>query len=465
MRFHDMEEIKAVGKWWVPGRKQPPFPGTLHFFPEECPSLELFDNMQFLTQSHDGKYTDRGLTGFLPLVCGRTEFGPATLLHMRHRKADFLISDALFESKKEARFRRVRLQFQHLLQWIGQPVIQDTMAFWERGGDEAVCHYRSLLAEKFSGNGLECKILFGLKTRDDLIISLKLYPMIYFEITSSTLRSVHNWWYNVIRPLRDLFSLAMDRPIAVTRFEVIDEREPERMAAKRVFFKEREINGKERRLTKKDMLFGRNDISFNIGDLVNKWLKMSTSSDISVLCNLYSSAIRRTREQYVDEDFLTLTRAVEIYHRARFNNFILPQEEWKNKMRNIFNKVPNKVEQQWLKEKLCRSNVPTLQNRLEEILSELEPATSLLVADRKGFAELVRNTRNHFVHWDHEREGKAVSYPDLYFVSGTLRYLITACLLRELGFNANQTAQFFKKNIRINKFRRNSDNKVACGMC
>ncbi|MCI5147275.1 MAG: hypothetical protein D3923_17545, partial [Candidatus Electrothrix sp. AR3] len=93
MRFHDMEEIKAVGKWWVPGRKQQPFPGTLNFLPEDYPSLKLFDNIKFLTKAHDGKYTDRGFSGFLPLVCGKTEFGQATLLHMRHSKADFLPED------------------------------------------------------------------------------------------------------------------------------------------------------------------------------------------------------------------------------------------------------------------------------------------------------------------------------------------------------------------------------------
>ncbi|MCI5224760.1 MAG: hypothetical protein D3924_19355, partial [Candidatus Electrothrix sp. AR4] len=234
--------------------------------------------------------------------------------------------------------------------------------------------------------------------------------------------------------------------------------------AKRVFFKEIRHDAKGTELAEKNMLFGRNDISGNVGMLVTNWLNMSASSDLSVFCNLYSS-VTRTREQYLDKEFLTLAQAVEIYHRARFNNYVLPKDEWKKKIQLILNQISNKVEQQWLKEKLCWSNAPTLQSRLEDILCELEPATSLLVSDKKGFAELVKHTRNYFTHWDTKGKKQAASYSDLYFVSGTLRYLLAACLLRELGFDSEKTAELFKRNIQIDKFRRNSDNIIAFGEC
>ncbi|MCI5144534.1 MAG: hypothetical protein D3923_03185 [Candidatus Electrothrix sp. AR3] len=286
--------------------------------------------------------------------------------------------------------------------------------------------------------------------------------MIYLEITSAVLRSVHNWWYEVIRPLRDLFSLAMDRSIAVTRFEVIDEREPEKRAAKRIFFKERGTPLNEGDLDEENMLFSRNDITGDIGRLMNNWLRMSSSSEFSIFCNLYSS-VTRTKDQYIDEEFLSLSQAVEIYHRLRLSNTVLPQEEWQKKVNKILEKVQNKDEQKWLKEKLFLSNIPPLQNRLEELLDKLEPTTSLLVADKKGFAELVKHTKYHLIRWDTKEKKKATSYSDLYFVSRTLRYLITACLLKELGFDSVKIAELLKKNVRFDKFRRNSDNIIAHG--
>ena len=85
----------------------------------------------------------------------------------------------------------------------------------------------------------------------------------------------------------------------------------------------------------------------------------------------------------------------------------------------------------------------------------------MLVADRNGFSKNVKDKRNYFTHWDVKRKDKAALYPDIYFVIRTLRYLIAACLLRELGFSSDQTAELFNRNHRIHNFRWDSDNPIS----
>jgi len=462
MFFDDQEEINVIGEWWIPGRKQSSHPGVLLFSREDGPSLKLFDRIGFLTKPEDGTYTDRSFSEFFPLVCGRTEIGPATLIQMRHGQANWLISNALFQSEDEAQFRRIRLQFQHFSEWVGQPIIHHTVTFWENEkkepiGNEIVYCYRSLPENTFCANDLDFRIFFGIKTEGGSMTSVTLCPMVYLEIASPVSKSVDVWWFDVIRPVRDLLSFALDRPIDVSRFDVIDESETNKPSTRRVFFKGRKTDTKNRELVVEDMLFAKSDIPVDLGDLVCRWLHVTT--ELPMVCNLYSS-VTSIREQYLEEEFLSLAQAAELYHRSRFNSSVLPKAEWKEKIRKILKAVPDN-EQQWLKDKLIWSNAPTLQNRLEELLKELEPTASILVADRGGFAKVVKHTRNYFTHWDTKQQEKAASYPDLYFVSRTLQYLIAACLLRELSFSSAQTAELFKRNHHIHNFCWNSDNPIS----
>lgn len=85
MPLNEPEEIDVLGKWWVPGRDQPHHLGVLRCNNEEGPCLKLFDSLGFFTKPVDGVYTDRSFLESFPIVCGRTELGPATLINFLYR--------------------------------------------------------------------------------------------------------------------------------------------------------------------------------------------------------------------------------------------------------------------------------------------------------------------------------------------------------------------------------------------
>jgi hypothetical protein len=463
MLLGEDEEIDVLGKWWVPGRDQPHHPGELFVSKDEHPCLKLFDNLGFLTKPENGIYTDRSFNEFFPIICGRTELGPATLINFQQNKADFLIFDALFESVDEARFRRIRLQFQHFSEWLRQIIIDRIVTFWKNDkgepiGNDLEYKYHSLPEESFVANELEFRILFGISTKGGFLTPVTLTPMAYLDIAANAPKSVIEWWFDIIRPMRDLFSLAMDRPIDISRFIVFDEREAAKNKECRVYFKGRRTKKNDKELIVEDMLFAKTDIDGgNLGLLVNNWFRII--KDIPMVCSLYSS-VTSIREQYLEEEFLSLAQAAELYHRSHSKNAILPKKEWKDKIKYIMDSVPES-EREWLREKLIWSNSPTLQNRLEELLEKLEPTTSLLVSNKVDFATIVKHTRNYFTHWDNKQQKKAATNSELYFVSTTLMYLIAASLLTELGFTSEKVAQLFARNHRINNFRLNSDNPIS----
>jgi hypothetical protein len=466
MSFDDEEEFSLVGSWWVPGRDQPELSGTLHFSPEEGPMLKLLNHMEFLTKPANNTFTNLSFSEFFPVVCGRTELGLVTLLSMQYGgTADFIISDARFDSPEHPRFQEIRLEFQYFSDWLGQELIKRNTIDFGNGTKEYIWKYRASPVEKFSTSktDLGYKIFSCFQTKGQYYGALAIHPNIFLKISSPTSKTIHEWWREVILPLRNLFSLAMNRPIDIIRFDIIDHRETKDfLRIKRVFFKGRKTAPKEWKLHMHDMIFTRNDITLNdIGNLFNNWLNLyAESSGLSMLCKLYSSATS-IREQYLEEEFINFAHAAELYHRAKFDSSVLPKTEWKKKINNILEKIPDANEKQWLKEKLCWSNSPTLQNRLEELFETLEPTTSLLVGDKKEFAETVKHTRNYFTHWDTNGKKKAAFYPKLYFVNRTLRYLIAACLLREIGFSSEETAKLFERNISIHNFRWDSENPVS----
>ncbi len=279
MPLSEIEEINVLGKWWVPGRDQPHHPGILLVSKDERPHLKLLDNLGFLTKPENGIYTDRSFNEFFPIICGRTELGPATLINFRQNRADFLIFDTLFESEDEARFRRIRLQFQHLSEWLRQIIVNRTITFWkdDKGkpiGNELVYKYRSLPEETFLANELEFKIVFGLNTKGGILTPVTLMPMVYLDIAANAPKSIVEWWVDIIHPLRDLFSIAMDRPIDVSQLSIIDECEATKQKECRVYFKGRRTNKVDKELIIEDMLFAKTDIDEgSLGALVSNWFR------------------------------------------------------------------------------------------------------------------------------------------------------------------------------------------------
>jgi len=120
-------------------------------------------------------------------------------------------------------------------------------------------------------------------------------------------------------------SLAVDRPIDVSRYIVFDERDKGKPKECRVYFRGRKTEITDRELIVEDMIFTKTDIGNDIGKIVENWFRIT--EELPMVCNLYSS-VTSIREQYLEEEFLSLAQAAELYHRSRFTNSVIPKNEW-----------------------------------------------------------------------------------------------------------------------------------------
>lgn len=155
-------------------------------------------------------------------------------------------------------------------------------------------------------------------------------------------------------------------------------------------------------------LFVRAHTAERIGLFIRNWLKKSKV--LSPVYNLYF-AVRYKPETYSELQFLSLARALEVYH-ARVTS----------DQRISFKK------------------------RLMELLSphELDEFLERLIGGKEEFAELVKNTRNYLTHYNVKIKKKAAQGRDFILMLRQMRAIIEIYLLREIGFKLTEAVQLVK---------------------
>jgi hypothetical protein len=198
-----------------------------------------------------------------------------------------------------------------------------------------------------------------------------------------------------------------------------------------------------------DMLFTLSDIYEGIESRINNWLNISEKID-SVL-NLFLRYKVSTR-MFQELKFLTISQAIETYHRRVKDNKILSEEDHQDKVEEILNNV-SAEDKIWLKKILEHTNEPRLTDRIKGLLIEhkiiLNPVIENLSdgnKKRNSFTSLAVRSRNFYTHYDKEDELKPAKGENLFWLTEKLSILLQSCLLSELGVNAEERLNLFREN-------------------
>jgi len=138
---------------------------------------------------------------------------------------------------------------------------------------------------------------------------------------------------------------------------------------------------------------------------------------------------------FTDNHFLNAIGAAESYHRATGQNDILPPEEHQARLEAIYATGPEE-HRVWLEGRLAFSNAPTLRDRLYALHARVAGIVSGVIGSAEAYAGPVVATRNALTHrGDRGRKTKPIPGRALYRMTEQTVFLLTACLLQDLGFD------------------------------
>lgn len=448
-----MERLDRAGRWWVPGvdpRKA--VGGLLKYEPDDGLTLELLDKLPRVSDQPDDLLSEADEK----IVLGVThEEGAVTLVdvarHSRHRRytpwlaeqeewrAGVAFLGTHFDQADSVLFDTATLELDVLpvlVNWhpfdseiLGEQLTQITVRWSEPGQAEA--HWQ----------GWKIVLSQALAHFTEEAHSVVLSDVPRIEITTSGAKPLGDFQSEVLGPLQDLISLLAGRPSLVTSLTMFAPRadgqaEGARRTPIRVLLP---ASGSSKvvadPLRSKLFGFGETTADLDFAARVPRWLDLVRSDELRTVIQQYST-VQAAPPRFVELRFLTLVSALEDYHRVRKTSTQMAPPEFDARVQKILEACRGAglpQETRWLKGKLERANDPSLEQRLGELIRAVGPALSHLVGRPDTLAALAAGTRNYLSHRARSLEGRAAATDSLVWLEKTLRLLVAALLLLELG--------------------------------
>ncbi|WP_158824122.1 HEPN domain-containing protein [Granulicella sp. S156] len=259
-------------------------------------------------------------------------------------------------------------------------------------------------------------------------------PVAFVEIESGEPESL-NWYLNVGNRVENFFSLLLGSSVAMETMFVYKGEESGHVVAKR------------KRVVEKLGLF--DCVRCTTSQLAHgmaTWL--SHPEEFRSVENLALGVLRKG-DLFYETEFLSLTQALEGFHRVSFEDPSLSKTTLRRIRRAYAQLLAQEQVDQALASRLCESmahaNDPTFASRLIALCSRLSDFILMqLTIDPPAFAAEVAATRNFLTHAGNKvsprRRRTPVEGAAIFFLNQKLRALLRGVLLLDLGLPEEQIA-------------------------
>lgn len=465
-----MNSFNYSGYWWLPGNEENKHFGNLSFSHNEGLTLEMFNSFT-LDALEPGKPTFLGDIKQYPVIKGITREGKYLTLFScdsagpalsapGFASEKFTSSYAFEETTPNTKrsppstFHKAFVQYTYLPDWVGSSGIQEDLFLNNETGklDRLEVTYRT--PDVVVANLEKAKISivegYNFSSRNRLTRGVSLQPIVSLEIEVVGEMALEDWFTQYIGPLRDFLTLATRRPNAVTRLSLYSNQNQAEASggtletsATTIYYRQpvARRSREEKTVDIYNMLFGFQDVKDEFEQILQIWF--SKRGEFESMMDLFF-AVENYSGMYLNNEFLNLAQALEVYHRERFDDFVIPKSDYKVRKKAIVESVP-KEHRKWLTEQLAYGNQPRLYQRLLELLKHTEKVTLKLVSNSDSFARKVTDTRNFLTHFSRKSE-HVIEDGELFRATQVLSYVLQTCFMLELGLPEERIVRLFERN-------------------
>ncbi|PSL23716.1 ApeA N-terminal domain 1-containing protein [Chitinophaga ginsengisoli] len=448
------DNFSHKGIWYIPANSEEEIYGTLYFDVDSGARLELHGNFSSNLSKQNGDYFD--------IIVGKLSSGKGVTLYKCWENSSstnnagyatsvwgisiVIIGDAIFETLEELRFSSAEMACHNLNEWIGTTGINIER---NDGGYDI----RYSLPDKISfdiDNNVNAHFGFSVKNLNPSRFSVSLNQLVSFVIEPLQGDMHFDDLLKYLITFQDFLTLCSYETSYPIRIHL------QNNVIKWTF------NGKEypthfdvhyaisakslsqRPRTIREFLVNYKDVEGNFDRVLKNWY--ACSKDIEPVINLLMETFYRV-DRFDENRFLNVAQALETFHRRKRKNDVIPDDEHRNRLKEIMSVIPSGHED-FARGRLCfHSNEPTLHTRLADLVEEFNIETfAKILPDRLAFVKDVKNSRNYYTHYDESTKSKALKKKDLFGLTEKMKLLLIAAVLKEVGFSLDLIESLFKRN-------------------
>ena len=369
----------------------------------------------------------------------------------------FVFSGVGYDAEEEITFSEIKFSMEGLDEWLGISGIQVDHNLGTERWQEGSIQYEppekiilSLPEDMEMIFGFDVSVPSGLS-----ITEARISQKAYIRLKSTRLRPLEDF-LPLIFILHRFFCFAIDETISlvsVTGYSSgITIGEKNREIPIKIYFKSPLYSKNKPRIHRHYMLFAYRDVEDKLEELIANWLQNHDS--FKEAFNEYFAA-KYGAYEYLEGEFLSLVRSIEVLHRKNTQDTEMPEEQFRDMLNVILENTPHD-KRKWIEAKL--KNELSLQKRIKKMLKPFQQFYGN-ERKRKSFINKVVTTRNYLTHFDGNLAEDAAKGNDLWALSMKLETLFRLHFLKMIGMdstfidniveksrNLRQTLEFSEKD-------------------
>jgi len=453
-----MEEFEFQGIWWFPESEDHQVAGTIKFQPMSGTVLEVIgDDFGQINESVD-------------IICGFTNKGdPVTLykcqeientwatgyVGCRYRIQVTFIG-CHFTKEEDIVFDGLQIEYFNFQEWLGITGFTDnSRSFWSDTSSPVEVKYARPKRIEIQVNNLNIAFVSWLSPHFDSF-DIRLKQSSFIEITPDKPMHYNQYHRQAIYHLRNFLTLGIGAPMLpknVLGKNLKNTREgTEIPRPNEIFYSPKGASvGNKDNIGSWDMLFRYEDIADNFQRYLQNWF--SLAEKLRPVIDIYFG-ISYIPSIYIHLEFLTLTQALEAYHRHMHGGEYMAKENYQSIEQALNDAIPDEVDnghRDSLKSRIRYGYQYSLRRRLALILRDiLEPYNQIVnkfFEHQAVFIKKLVDTRNYYTHYEEGPDSEPITDTnELYIFVQRMKLLMQLCLFAELELPAATLEKLLSQN-------------------
>lgn len=435
---------KKVGFWWLPASTEEKKTGTLLLDADAQLTLELvgaFDN-NILSGGISDYPMIHGITQGSLLSLTQNAVAGQSMSFPGFSSQKILVGSAYqgvhFTSPDEMRFNKMYVSYSHLPEWLNISGFTEAL----NNSSHSITYSTPENDFKVEDEQFHLTLFFGYSTNTgNRLRHMSVEQHVSFLIEVQSELSHQEWHTHYIYPLQNFLTFATLKPNFITKLSFFSPRfaKGDYQIPIEVLL---ESNDTEMELLHRtEMLFDYNDIKPDSSILMRKWLQIA--QELDSVCHLFLGTQYRS-PLLLEQKFLSVAQAIESFHRRRRKNKRWSTKEFRRRRDEVISQVEAE-HKDWVTTLTNYANEPSFSDRVRELLKETNDVVEPLIADQDKFIELVKDTRNYYVHWNESLQDKTPTGERLLRATQILVFMLQTLLLADMGVKNQQAKELITK--------------------